>query len=661
MERMRQLVDLLNDLAYNYYVLDAPLVSDEEYDQLFDELEKLERDTGTTLPDSPTIRIGDKLLPGFEKHRHLAPLWSLDKVRTMEQLETWERRCEKTLEEDGFSHPQYSLEYKFDGLTINLTYDGGLLIGAATRGDGEVGEEILEQVRTIRSVPLQIAFRGRLEVQGEAVMYLSVLREYNARSTEPLKNARNAAAGALRNLDPRVTAQRSLEAFFYNVGYIEGMTFETQTQMIDFLRENRFRISPYEKIFSTMQQIKEAIDEVELHREELDFLIDGMVIKVAQMRAREVLGYTHRHPRWAIAYKFPAEETTSVVESVTWDIGRTGRLTPTAHLEPVDIGGVTVRNATLNNVDDIRRKKVNLGSRVFVRRSGDVIPEILGAVPEPQENERPIEPPEYCPSCGTKLVMNGPTLFCPNSLTCRPQLIGRLTHFASRDAMDIDGISEQTFEQIFDPLDIHDLSEIYTLTEDQLSQLPGFGKVRARNIIRAIDASRAPELGNFIYALGIPNVGRKTAQDLARHFGTFERFRQATAEELAEVEGIGAIVADCIVSFLANPHYARVIDSLLERGVAPKPAEAAAGSVEDLPLSGKTVVLTGGLDGITRKEATELIEKAGGRASSSVSKKTDYVVAGEKAGSKLAKANTLGIPVLTQAEFEKLLSKQASD
>lgn len=657
MDRMRELVDELNNLAYHYYVLDNPLVSDAEYDSLYDELCALEKETGHTLSDSPTIRVGGKLLPGFEKYRHLAPLWSLDKAHTMEQLEQWEERCEKTLHQDGVKEPAYSLEYKFDGLTINLTYEDGLLTGAATRGDGEVGEQILDQVRTIRSIPLQIGFKGRMEVQGEAVMYLSVLEKYNRTADEPLKNARNAAAGALRNLDPRVTASRSLEAFFYNVGYIEGRTFGTQTEMIDFLRENHFRVSPYEKIFTSMREIKEAVDEAEVHRSELDFLIDGMVIKIASMPDRALLGYTHKHPRWAIAYKFPAEEKTTIVRMVVWDIGRTGRLTPTAHLEPVDIAGVTVRHATLNNMDDIRRKKVMLGSRVFLRRSGDVIPEILGAVPEQQGPEKPIEPPKYCPACGTELTWVGPTLFCPNSLTCRPQLIGRLTHFVSRDAMNMEGISEQTFEQIFDPLDIKDLSEIYTLTEEKLETLPRFGKIRARNIIKAINESKKPPLENFLYALGIPNVGKKTAADLAYHFGTFEAVRAAGADELAAVDGVGEVVAEGIRSFFERPQYKSVIDRLLEAGVEPQNA-AARSDGEKTPFSGKTVVLTGTLKGLSRREATRMIEEAGGKASSAVSGRTDYVIAGEKAGSKLAKATSLGIPVLSQEEFEKMLKER---
>lgn len=654
---MRQLIDELNNLSYHYYVLDNPIAADAEYDSLYDELEQLEKETGRTEPDSPTLRVGGELLPGFAKHRHLAPLWSLDKARTMEQLEAWAERCDRILEQYGYWRPAYSLEYKFDGLTINLTYSGGLLTDAATRGDGETGEQILEQARTIRSIPMQVPYKGLMEVQGEAVMYLSVLERYNRTAAEPLKNARNAAAGALRSLDPQMTADRNLEAFFYNVGYIEDRTFADQAQMIEFLRENRFRVSPYEKTFTSMREIKDAVDEVEIHRGQLDFLIDGMVIKVADMKARSLLGYTHKHPRWAIAYKFPAEETTTVVRDVVWDVGRTGRLTPTAHLEPVDIGGVTVQHATLNNCDDIKRKGVSIGSRVFVRRSGDVIPEILGAVPEKTGDERPILAPGNCPACGTATVSIGPTLFCPNSAGCRPQIIGRLTHFVSRDAMNIEGMSEQTFEQVFDPLGIKDPADIYTLSADQLEALPGFGNVRAGKLVRAIQNSKNPQLGNFLYALGIPNVGKKTAGDLARHFATLDRIRNASPEELAEVDGVGQVVADGIAAFFANPEHKRLIDRLLENGVTPSPVTS--GGSDASPFSGKSVVLTGTLDGLSRRDATQLIERAGGRVTSTVSRKTDYVVAGEKAGSKLAKAETLGIRVLSQEEFERMISHTA--
>lgn len=654
---MRRLVDELNNYAYHYYVLDDPLVADAEYDRLYDELQALEEQAGTALPDSPTQRVGDALLEGFEKHRHLAPLWSLDKAQTMEQLIKWQERTNKVLQAAGLKEPHYSLEYKFDGLTINLTYEDGLLVGAASRGDGETGEEILAQVRTIRSVPMRISYKGRMEVQGEAVMYLSALAAYNATAREPLKNARNAAAGALRSVDPRETAKRSIEAFIYNVGYIEGRQFENQMEMIGFLRENHFRVSPYEKIFTQMAPIKAAIDEVERTRSELDFLIDGMVIKIADFEARGLLGYTHKHPRWAIAFKFAAEEMTTVIEDVVWDIGRSGRLTPTAQLDPVNIGGATVRRATLNNVDDIARKKVMIGSRVFVRRANDVIPEIVGCVPEQTGPQYPIVPPACCPACGTPVVMEGPTLFCPNSLTCRPQLIGRMDHYASRDAMNIDGLSEKTLETVFDAYEIRDLADLYTLTYEKFLSLEGFGPKKSKKLTEAIENSRKRPLRNFLYALGIPNVGKKTAGDLAAHFGTFEAVRSADVEALDQVEDVGETTAQAIFAFFSRPQYKEVIDRLLGYGVEPLPQLKSAGA----RLAGRTFVLTGTLDGLSRRQAQEMIEKAGGRAAGSVSKKTDYVVAGEKAGSKLAKARTLGIPVIGKDELLQMLEEDGKE
>lgn len=650
MKKMHELVDQLNNYAYRYYVLDDPEVSDAEYDALYDQLEALEAQTGESLPDSPTQRVGDRTLAGFEKHKHLAELWSLDKVHNMEQLTEWEQRTEKTMEKLGFGNPEYSLEYKFDGLTINLTYDGGLLVGAATRGDGVTGEEVLPQIKTIRSIPLKIAFTGKMEVQGETIMKLSTLKKYNETAAEPLKNARNAAAGAIRNLDPKVTASRQLEAYIYNVGYIEGRQFADHGEMIAFLRENKFNVSTYEKTFSNMAQIKQAIDEVEEKRDTLDYLIDGMVIKVTDFAVREALGYTQKFPRWAVAYKFFAEEMTTYIEDVTWDVGRTGRLTPTAILTPVNIGGATVSRATLNNYDDILRKNAAINARVFIRRSGDVIPEILGAAPVQDRGLIPIEKPEVCPACGTTLHEIGPNLFCPNALSCKPQLTSRMVHFVSRSAMDIENLSEKTIEVLFEKLNIQDVAGIYSLTKEDLLTQEGFKEKRASNIISSIENSKHPPLANFIYALGISNVGKKTAGDLAKNFHTFEGVKGATQEQLVAIRDIGDIVAQSVVEFFQNPTYMKVVDELFAAGVTPQSAQSTAQGA----LSGKTFVLTGTLQRHTRQQAQEIIESLGGTVTSSVSAKTDYVLAGEKAGSKLSKAQALGLTVIDETQFEQM-------
>ena len=638
---MQELVDKLNAYARAYYVEDAPLISDGEYDALEAQLIALEKETGTVLPDSPTHRVGGEPLSKFEEHRHLGRLWSLDKVRTLDGIREWMDRVKKLL--DLSEDPLYALEYKFDGLTINLTYENGLLVQGATRGNGVTGEAILPQLKTIRSLPLSIPFTGRMEVQGECIMLLSVLEKYNKTAKEPLKNARNAAAGALRNLDPQVTADRNLSCFCYNVGYIEGKELHDHREMIAFLRENGFPVSPFIHYGHGADEFIEIIDRVAEERDGLDFLIDGMVIKVCDFAQREQLGYTEKFPRWAMAYKFAAEEATTTIESVTWEVGRTGKLTPVAHVEPVDLCGVTVSNATLNNWDDICRKRVGIGSRVFIRRSNDVIPEILGAVPG-DTPKAPVEKPEVCPFCGAHVEHRGVHLYCTNPLSCRPQIISRLAHFASRDAMDIDTFADKTAEQLFHELNVATIPELYTLRRERLLDLEGFGEKKAQNLLTALENSKHRPLSAFLNALGIPNVGVKTARDLSLTFGSLEKLRSATFEELVAIEDVGEIVAQSVLSFFHDPRISRQIDDLIAYGVSPVADRAATAS----PISGKTIVVTGTLPTLSRKEAEDLILDHGGKAAGSVSKKTDYVLAGEAAGSKLTKAQQLGIPVIDE-------------
>ncbi len=642
--RMRELVDTLNRYAAAYYEQDAPLVSDAEYDALYDELLALERESGEVFPDSPTLRVGGAPLKKFEEHRHLGRLWSLDKVRTADGVRDFVSRVQDAA---GAKKVRFGLEYKFDGLTVNLTYRNGVLTQGATRGDGTVGEAILPQIRTIKNVPLSIPFRGTVEVQGECIMRLSVLEAYNKTAGEPLKNARNAAAGALRNLDPAVTAARKLDVFCYNVGYIEGRVLHDQAEMLAFLKENGFPVSPYVRWCDTAEELLEQIDLAEASRSTLDFLIDGMVIKATDFALREELGATEKFPRWAMAYKFAAEETTATVLDVTWEVGRTGKLTPLAHLEPVDFAGVTVRKATLNNWDDVQRKRVGIGSRVFIRRSNDVIPEILGAVPDDCPSA-PVEKPTRCPQCGAHVESRGAHLYCTNSLSCRPQIAARLSHYASRDAMDIETFSDKTAEQFIDAFGVSTIPALYALTHEQLVALERFGHKKAQNLLNALEASKTRPLSAFLFALGIPNVGVKTAKDLAKTFHTLAGVRAATKESLLAIEDVGEVVAEDIVTFFADPSIAAQIDLLLSYGV--KPAEETA-TEGDQPLSGMTVVVTGTLPTLSRRDAESLIEQCGGKAAGSVSKKTSFVVAGEAAGSKLDKALALGIPVLDEAQF----------
>lgn len=651
-QRIRELVDKLNEYSKAYYVLDAPKISDKEYDELYDELLRLEEQSGIILPDSPTQRVGGDPLPCFEPHTHIHRLWSLDKVRTREELIDWGRRVERLAESQQLPKVKYALEYKFDGLTINLTYEGGRLITGATRGNGIVGEDITPQIKTIRTVPLTIPFKGKMEVQGECYMKLSVLDEINKTTDEKLKNARNAAAGALRNLDPRITAKRRLDCYCYNVGYIEGKKLETQDEMLGFLRENGFTVSDYLVFCDDIETVCDEIDKAEESRPHLDFLIDGMVVKVRDFATREALGATEKFPRWAMAFKFAAEETTTTIRDITWEVGRTGKLTPRASFDPVELAGATIRHATLNNFDDIRRKRVGIGSRVFIRRSNDVIPEILSAV-EGDVPERQVEKPTVCPACGAHVEHRGVHLYCTNSLSCAPQIAGRLAHYASRDAMDIDTFSEKTAALFVEELKLKSIPDLYDLGPQDYMGLQGFGERRINNLMAAIERSKDCTLGAFIFAIGIPNVGAKTAKDLARRFGTIEALRSATVEQLTEVPDVGEIVARSIVEFFADPSIATQVDRLLAHGVKPRPEEVQ----QDSPISGKTIVVTGTLEKLDRRQAEALIESLGGKAAGSVSKKTDYVLAGESAGSKLTKARELGVRVLNEQEFFELIGE----
>ncbi|PJN49032.1 DNA ligase [Paenibacillus sp. GM2FR] len=666
-EKMEKLIAELNNYNYHYYTLDQPLVSDKEYDALYDQLVALEAETGVTFPDSPTQRVGGEILKGFAPHRHLAPLWSLDKAQNIEQLRTWHDRVVRLVNDyntknpgNPLPNPCYALELKFDGLTLNLTYQDGKLVQASTRGNGAVGEGILAQVKTIKSVPMTIPYtEGTIEVQGEGIMNLSVLEQYNQTAAEPLKNARNAAAGALRNLNPKVTAERKLNAYFYNVGYSDGITFADHKEMMDFLRENRLKVNPYIFYFEQFDDVMEQLADIEKRRSELDYLIDGAVVKVTDFRIREVLGYTDKFPRWAVAYKFEAEETTTVLQSVTWNVGRTGKITPLARVEPVELAGVTVQNCTLNNIGDIERKnlKFALGSRVFIRRSNDVIPEILGKVTEEQDGEE-ILYPEQCPSCGFPLEQRGAHLFCNNKTGCKPQIVARITHFASRDAMDIETFSDKTAIQLYDELGVREPADLYTLSFDSLLKLERFGEKKAQNLLDAIEKSKERDLASFLFALGIPNTGKSTTKMLADHYRDLHRVMAATAEELVELPDVGGIVAESIAGYFADPFAQASIQKMLSLGVQAKAPEAPTPVSTDSYFSGKTVVLTGTLHLLTREEATERLEALGAKVTGSVSKKTDLLIAGEKAGSKLAKAQQLGIDILEdEEEFVRLLDE----
>ncbi len=643
--RMRPLVDRLNEAAAAYYQQDDPIMSDMQYDALYDQLQAMERESGVMLPDSPSHRVGGDPLARFEEHRHVTRLWSMDKVQSIEALREWVARTERLA---GQRDLTYFVEYKFDGLTLNLTYDGGQLVQAATRGNGEVGEAILPQARTIRRVPLTIPYRGFLEIQGECIMRLSTLEDYNRTAKEPLKNARNAAAGALRNLDPAVTAARRLDAFFYQIGTIDDPPYHSQPEMLDFIRSNGFPVSDYLGRPRSGEELVRCIEEIEERRSTLDWLIDGVVIKVGDFALREQMGFTEKFPRWAVAYKFKAEESVTTLRQVTWELGRTGKLTPLAHLDPVDFYGVTVRKATLNNWGDIQRKQVAINAPVWIRRSNDVIPEILGRVGTPDpETERPVEKPDCCPACGAPLQERGAHLFCMNRESCKPQAVARIAHFAGREAMDIDGLSEKTADFFYDRFHVRSPADLYTLTREQILGAEGFQEKKTDNLLSALEKSKHCKLDAFLFALGIPNVGRKTARDLAANLGSLEKLRQATAEELTRIPDIGEIVAQSVVEFFSFPENLELIRQLLAAGVQPEQEARQEGGA----FSGMSIVVTGTLPTLSRREAEDLIRNAGGNPAGSVSKKTAFVVAGEAAGSKLTKAQSLGIEIIDEAEL----------
>lgn len=647
MERMQQLVKQLNEYAYRYYVLDDPVVSDGEYDRLYDELVALEKETGVVLPDSPTIRVGDKPLSKFEQVVHRGKLFSLDKCQSKQEMRAWLDKLSV-----GGKMPLCSVEYKFDGLTINLTYENGVLTRAATRGNGEIGEEVTLQVRTIKSVPLSIPYKGIIEVQGEGIMTLSALAAYNAREdVTPLKNARNGVAGAIRNLDPKVTADRKLDMICYNVNYIDKGNFPDGKTMLAFLKENNFKLSDYCKYCSTPEEVMDALDEIEAKRDSLDFLIDGAVVKVDNTAMREELGYTQKFPRWAMAYKFAPQEATTTVRDVIWQVSRTGKLNPLAVLDPVDLAGVTVSRATLSNISEIKRKDIRIGSRVFIRRSNDVIPEITG-IAEHTPNSREIVPPVKCPACGAPVVNDGIFIKCSNTRACANTIISALSHFCERDAMDIEGLSDKTLELLYVLNKVKAFHDIYALKQEDFDEVEGFKDKRTGNLLAAIEKSKTTTLARFLYAIGIPNIGKKSAGQLEEEFGTLDRVMNASKEELAALDDFGDIMADGVKAYFDDEHNKNEIALLLQAGVNFVKKQKAEGV-----FSGKKVVLTGALTSMKRGKAKEEIEKRGGSVADSVSKAVNLVVVGEEAGSKLEKAKKLGISTISEEEFLKMLEE----
>ena len=632
--RMKELIARLKELNYAYYTLDNPLVSDKEYDDLYYELVSLEKETGVILDDSPTQKVGDVVLDKFKKVKHQKKLYSLNKANSFEELREW---YDDMVSKGARS---FSVEYKYDGLRVTLSYENGILKRGATRGNGLVGEDVTEQVKTIRNVPKTIEYREKVTVMGEVLMRLSELKKFNKTAKEPLKNARNAAAGALRNLDTKITASRNLDAIMYDILEIDTPK-SSQLEVHNFLNSNKFDTFDFFEIVSKFEDITKLIDYVDQTKSNLDVLIDGMVIKVNEYDVREKIGYTEKFPKWAIAYKFEAQELTSKVIGITWQVGRTGKLTPVCEIEPIELAGATVTHATLNNYDDIIRKDVAIGSRVFVRRSNEVIPEILG-VAEHSQNSQKIEKPLVCPCCHTKLVYDDINIFCPNEL-CPDRIVNKLAHFASKNAMNIEGLSDKTILQLFKVLNVTKVSDLYKLQNSDLSILEGFKEKKINNLLNSIQKSKNVTLDRFIYSLGINGVGSKTAKDLARHFGTFENLKNAKLEDLIAIKDIGDTIAQNIVEYFQNSQNLSLICELFDSGIKLESLD----SVNlDSVFAGKTVVITGTLENMSRDEATTLLESMGANVSSSVSSKTDFLLCGENAGSKLNKAQSLGVKII---------------
>lgn len=664
--RARQLREEIDRHNYLYYVLDAPQIPDAEYDRLFRELERLEAEyPQLASPDSPTRRVGAAPLPFFSQIQHRVPMLSLSNAFSSEEVAAFDRRVREGL---GCNQVDYAVEPKFDGLAISLAYENGVLVQGATRGDGYTGEDVTANLRTIKAIPLRLYTPNPprlLEIRGEVLILKSDFDKLNRQQREKggkeFANPRNAAAGSLRQLDPRITATRPLTFFAYGLGSTEGLALpQTQGEIMDYLQTLRVPVCRERKVVQGLAGVLEYYDAIGELRGGLSYDIDGVVYKVDNLAWQERLGFVARAPRFALAHKFPAQEAMTELVGIDVQVGRTGALTPVARLKPVSVGGVIVTNATLHNEDEIRRKDVHVGDTVIVRRAGDVIPEVVGVVREKRPADaREFVMPTRCPVCGSH-VMKLPdesAARCTGELYCPAQRKQAILHFASRRAMDIEGMGDKLVDQLVDKELIHTPADIYKLDMNALASLDRMAEKSAGNLLAAIQASKQTTLARFIYALGIRNVGEATAKDLARHFGDLDALALADEARLQEVPDVGPVVAQSIAQFFAEPHNRVVIEQLVLAGVR---WEKGAGipSTQVSAISGKTFVLTGTLPTLTRDEAKEKIELAGGKVSGSVSRKTDFVVAGAEAGSKLAKAEELGVAILDEAGLVALLGEK---
>jgi DNA ligase (NAD+) len=657
--RADELRRLLREANYRYYVLDAPTLSDAEYDRYFRELSELEeKHPELRAPDSPTQRVGAQPSEKFAKVRHRRPMMSLANAMGDGELAEFDARVRRLLGEEKVT---YVFEPKLDGLAVALTYQDGKLVRGATRGDGEVGEDVTANLRTIRSVPLQLEGAPRVfEARGEVFIrkadFVKFNQEREAAGESTFVNPRNSAAGSLRQLDPRETAKRPLSIFFYDVGDTSDLAFTSHWDKLGKLRELGLRTNPENRRCQSLDEVRAGYRDLLSRRHQIPYEIDGSVVKVDSEDQRRRLGAVSRTPRWAIAYKFPAEEEATTVEQIEVSVGRTGALTPVAFLTPVHVGGVTVSRATLHNEEEVRRKDVRVGDRVFLRRAGDVIPEIVRVIVEarPAAGLPEFKMPSHCPACGAEAHREGAVTRCSN-LSCPAQIHGRLRHFASRGAMDVEGLGDQTCSQLVERGLVRTPADLYLLSREQWLSLERMGDKSADNLLAALEASKSTSLKRFIYALGIRLVGEATARALALQFGTVEKLLAASLDDLQAVRDVGPEVAQQIFDFTQTAENRDAVARLLEAGVRPAPEVVQAAG----PFAGKTVVLTGSLSTLSREDAKAEIERRGGRVSGSVSRKTDLVVAGEEAGSKLNKAKELGVRIVDESTFRALLTERA--
>jgi len=660
-DRAKALREEIHRHNYLYYVLDQPEVSDAEYDRLFDELSSLEKQFPELVtPDSPTQRVGAPPLEEFKTVRHSLPMLSLGKATSEAEFLDFHRRVVELSKVDKVP---YVVEPKFDGLAVEVVYREGLYSLGATRGDGTVGEEVTLNLKTVKSIPLRL--RGKdlpelIEVRGEVIMNkedFAKLNRERENAGEPLfANPRNAAAGSVRQLDSKVTSARPLTLFAYGIGVLTGKKFSGHRETLSYLQKMGFKVSEHIELCNTVGQVKKYYEDILNRRDRLPYEIDGIVIKVDDFELQRRLGEISRSPRWAVAWKFPAQQEHTVVKDILVSVGRTGALTPVAILEPVRVAGVEVRRATLHNEDEVRKKDIRIGDTVVIQRAGDVIPEVVKVIETKRTGrEKPFIMPDLCPICGSKVERpEGEALHRCTGLACPAQIKEHLSHFASKGAMDIDGLGYKFLEHMVDKGIIQDQADLYSLDKEDLMKMDRMGDKLAQNLLDAIHRSRKPALANLIYALGIRNVGEHLATVLARNFKSIDNLAKQNLEDLTQVHEIGPVVAESIYNFFRNPKNLKVLDKLKRGGVIFPEDET---ELRETPLTGKTFVLTGGLDSMTRDEARKIIESLGGRVSSSVSKKTDFVVAGKDPGSKYADAQRLGVKTLQEAEFKKMIGQ----